>query len=210
MQPAALTAALGVLLALGSLLGRPGLLLPVVALQAVTAAGWFRLNGMWPARQGIALAFLGGLVADAAILVGAGTAAQAITGTLGAFFLLVLVLQIFRPSDPAERFAALTVSASATVVTLLAAGFLAAPAHADVLPGALGAAAAAAVSAVLRSPAKLGFVAGGFAAAALGGLVGALGGVGAGGGSSSAWPPACAACSAVAWPHSTGRRGSCT
>ncbi|WP_344962481.1 hypothetical protein [Streptomyces thioluteus] len=34
----------------------------------VTAAGWFRLNGMWPARQGIALAFLGGLAADAGLL----------------------------------------------------------------------------------------------------------------------------------------------
>ena len=53
-------------------------------LQAVTAAGWFRLNGMWPARQGIALAFLGGLATDV------GPAADrrenapaAIIGTLG-------------------------------------------------------------------------------------------------------------------------------
>ena len=54
IQPAALTAALGA--ADGrrrggrqaGARGAPG------ALQAVTAAGWFRLNGMWPARQGIA------------------------------------------------------------------------------------------------------------------------------------------------------------
>ncbi|MEK8171440.1 hypothetical protein NKH77_24465 [Streptomyces sp. M19] len=42
--------------------------MPLVLLQAVTAAGWFRLNGMWPARQGIALAFLGGVAADAGLL----------------------------------------------------------------------------------------------------------------------------------------------
>ena len=44
----------------------------VVLLQAVTAAGWFRLNGMWPARQGIALAFLAGVAADAGLLLTGG------------------------------------------------------------------------------------------------------------------------------------------
>lgn len=68
MQPAALTAVLGLLIAGGAALGPYGLLLPLVLLQALTAAGWFRLNGMWPARQGIALAFAGGLVADGALL----------------------------------------------------------------------------------------------------------------------------------------------
>ncbi|NEA17720.1 hypothetical protein G3I29_19840, partial [Streptomyces halstedii] len=68
MQPAAITAALGLLLAGGAALGQYALLVPLVLLQAVTAAGWFRLNGMWPARQGIALAFAGGLVADVVLL----------------------------------------------------------------------------------------------------------------------------------------------
>jgi hypothetical protein len=48
--------------------GSYALVVPLVILQAVTAAGWFRLNGMWPARQGIALAFAGALVADVALL----------------------------------------------------------------------------------------------------------------------------------------------
>ncbi len=68
IRPAGLTALLGVLLAAGAAVGPYGLLVPVLLLQAVTAAGWFRLNGMWPARQGIALAFLGGVVADAVLL----------------------------------------------------------------------------------------------------------------------------------------------
>jgi hypothetical protein len=50
MQPAALTALLGLLLAGAAAVGTYALLVPLVALQAVTAAGWFRLNGMWPAR----------------------------------------------------------------------------------------------------------------------------------------------------------------
>ncbi|CAM5480129.1 hypothetical protein STANM309S_03638 [Streptomyces tanashiensis] len=62
MQPAALTALLGLLLAGGASLGSYGLLLPLVLLQGLTAAGWFRLNGMWPARQGIALAFLSRII----------------------------------------------------------------------------------------------------------------------------------------------------
>jgi hypothetical protein len=92
-QPAVLTALLGLLLAGGAALGPYGLLLPVVALQAVTAAGWFRLNGMWPARQGIALAFLGALVADVAVLAaGRDDGVVAILGTLGVWVLLTLVL----------------------------------------------------------------------------------------------------------------------
>lgn len=51
-----------------------------------------------------------------------GTAA--VVGTLGGFFLLVLVLQTFRPTDPKERFYALTVLGSATVVTVLCTALL--------------------------------------------------------------------------------------
>ena len=60
IQPAALTALLALLLSGAAAVGSWALVVPLVVLQAVTAAGWFRLNGMWPARQGIALAFAGG------------------------------------------------------------------------------------------------------------------------------------------------------
>ena len=191
IQPAAATLALAVLLALAALLGRFGLVVPLLLLQAVTAAGWFRLNGMWPARQGIALAALGGFTADAAALAASGgTAPAVLAGTLGGFFLLVLILQIFRPSNPDERFYALTVSASATVMTVLAGGFLAAETlthtgwstGAAVVVGALSAAVATVVSALPMLPARAGFAAGAGAGPVLGALLGALTGVGLGGG----------------------------
>jgi len=117
------TAVAAALIAGGAALGRPALLVAVALLQVVTSAGWFRLNGMWPARQGIALAFLGGLVADVAAAAVDSPVAGVLAGALGAFFLLVMVLQVFRPADPKERFYALTVCASATVVTVLDGGF---------------------------------------------------------------------------------------
>ncbi|OAH10412.1 hypothetical protein STSP_62650 [Streptomyces jeddahensis] len=74
-------------------IGSYAVLLPLVVLQAVTAAGWFRMNGMWPARQGIALAGLGALVADVALLTaGREHTPAAILGTLGVWVLLCLVL----------------------------------------------------------------------------------------------------------------------
>ncbi|MFC1433522.1 hypothetical protein ACEZDB_23015 [Streptacidiphilus sp. N1-3] len=191
IQPAAATLALAVLLALAALLGRFGLVVPVLLLQAVTAAGWFRLNGMWPARQGIALAALGGFTADAAALAASGgTAPAVLAGTLGGFFLLVLILQIFRPSNPDERFYALTVSASATVMTVLAGCFLAAgsighggwSSGAVVVAGALSAGVATAVSALPMLQAKLDFAAGAVAGLIAGALLGAFTGIGLGGG----------------------------
>lgn len=163
VQPAAITLVLGALIGVAALAGKFGLVVPVALLQAVTAAGWFRLNGMWPARQGIALAALGGFVADAAILAASAHSSgpAILAGTLGAFFLLVLILQIFRPSNPDERFYALTVCASATVATVLAGGFLAVGSGKAVLAGALAAGVSAAVSSALRRPAAIGFAAGG-------------------------------------------------
>ncbi|MEY9938787.1 hypothetical protein [Streptacidiphilus sp. MAP5-3] len=176
IQPGALTLVLSALIGVSALAGRYGLAVPVLLLQAVTAAGWFRLNGMWPARQGIALAALGGVVADAAILAASSqsSAPTVIAGTLGAFFVLVLVLQIFKPSNPDERFYALTVSASATVVTVLGAAFLAVGNGKAVLAGAL----AAGVSALLRRPAALGFGAGAVAGLAVGAGIAAATGLG--------------------------------
>jgi hypothetical protein len=124
---AMLTAALAGLLAATAPLGEAGLLPGVVALQALTAAGWFRLNGMWPARQGIALAFAGGLAADAALLLASEErAGEALAGTLGAWFLLVLLLQLRHRGSADERLDSLTATAAATLLTVVAAGHLAA------------------------------------------------------------------------------------
>ncbi|MFJ2192875.1 hypothetical protein ACIOJE_33860 [Kitasatospora sp. NPDC087861] len=172
LQPALITAGVAALLAGGAALGQVALALVVALLQVLTAAGWFRLNGMWPARQGIALAALAGLTADAAVLLAdSDGSVAAVVGTLGGFFLLVLVLQTFRPSDPKERFYALTVLGSATVVTVLCTTLLVA----DWVPAGVGAVALATVlaAAPLPGPKRLGPVLGLLAAVLLGLLVGA-------------------------------------
>ncbi|WP_349017418.1 hypothetical protein [Streptomyces cavernicola] len=127
LKPAALTAVLALLLAGGAALGPFGLLVPLLLLQALTAAGWFRLNGMWPARQGIALAFLGGVVADAVVLVtGREHAPGAILGTGGVWVLLTLVLQLRSHAGADERMYGLMATVSSAALTILAGGSLAA------------------------------------------------------------------------------------
>ncbi|MFG3384139.1 hypothetical protein [Streptomyces sp. NPDC047999] len=189
MQPAGLTALLALLMAGGAALGTYGLLVPLVLLQAVTAAGWFRLNGMWPARQGIALAFAGGLAADAALLAaGRSHAAAATLGALGVWVLLTLVVQLRSRADADERLYGLMATAVSAALAILAAGHLAADPDAVVV-GAVAVAAATPARALplpgaLSLPAALAAAAGaGFAAgAALGiGAPGALLGAAAGG-----------------------------
>ncbi|MER5440542.1 hypothetical protein [Streptomyces sp. NPDC002790] len=127
LQPAALTAVLALLLAGGAAIGSYALLVPLVLLQAVTAAGWFRLNGMWPARQGIALAFMGGVVADVALLVaGRDNGPAAILGTLGVWVLLTLVLQLRSHAEPDERMYGLMATVASAALAIIAAGHLAA------------------------------------------------------------------------------------
>lgn len=127
MQPAAITAGLGLLLASGAAVGPYALLVPLVLLQAVTAAGWFRLNGMWPARQGIALAFAGGLVADVALLAaGRENGPAALLGTLGVWVLLTVVLQLRSPATGEERMSGLMATVVSAALAVLAAGHLAA------------------------------------------------------------------------------------
>lgn len=127
IQPAAITAALGLLLALGAAIGSYALAVPLVLLQAVTAAGWFRLNGMWPARQGIALAFAGGLVADVALLAaGRENGPAAIIGTLGVWVLLTVVLQLRSRAGADERMQGLMATVASAALAVLAAGHLAA------------------------------------------------------------------------------------
>ncbi|MET7757287.1 hypothetical protein ABZT27_21665 [Streptomyces sp. NPDC005389] len=188
MRPAALTAVLGLLLAGGAALGTYGLLVPLVLLQGLTAAGWFRLNGMWPARQGIALAFAGGLAADAALLVtGRENAAAAIFGTLGVWVLLCLVLQLRSHADPDERMYGLMATIASAALTVVATGHLGADPDAVVVGGVAVAAAVLARALPLPGPVSLiaALLASAGAGVAAGGLTdlgssGALLGLGAG------------------------------
>ncbi|MFB6822391.1 hypothetical protein ACFCXA_12455, partial [Streptomyces virginiae] len=126
-QSAILTAVLGLLLAVAAAFGQYALLLPLIALQGLTAAGWFRLNGMWPARQGIALAFAGAVAADVAVLaVDPSYGPGAIVGTLGAWVLLTLVLQLRSHADPDERMYGLMASVASAALAIICAGYLAA------------------------------------------------------------------------------------
>ncbi|WP_330289165.1 hypothetical protein [Streptomyces sp. NBC_00576] len=127
LQPAALTAVLGLLMSGTAAIGSYALVVPLVILQAVTAAGWFRLNGMWPARQGIALAFAGALTADVALLAaGRENAPAAILGTLGVWVLLTLVLQLRSHADPDTRMYGLMATIASAALAIIAAGHLAA------------------------------------------------------------------------------------
>ncbi|MEV7275354.1 hypothetical protein [Streptomyces sp. NPDC093111] len=156
MQPAALTAVLGVLLAVGASVGSYALLVPLLLLQAVTAAGWFRLNGMWPARQGIALAFLGGVTADVALLAaGRENAPAAMLGTLGVWVLLTLVLQLRSHADPDERMYGLMATVVSAALAVLATGHLGAEPDAVVVGGVAVAAAVLARAVPLPGPVSL-------------------------------------------------------
>jgi hypothetical protein len=126
IQPAAITVALALLTAGGAALGKPVLGVVLLALEGLTAAGWFRLNGMWPARQGIALAFLGGVTADIGLLAAdGGHATEVLLGTLGVWLLLVLVLQLRHHGSPGERLSSLTATSVSALLTVAAASYLA-------------------------------------------------------------------------------------
>ncbi|MFJ2060741.1 hypothetical protein ACIOMM_33125 [Streptomyces sp. NPDC087908] len=188
MQPALLTAVLGLLLAGGAALGTYALLVPLVLLQGLTAAGWFRLNGMWPARQGIALAFAGGLAADAVLLAtGRENTAGAIFGTLGVWVLLCLVLQLRSHADPDERMYGLMATIASAALTVIATGHLGSAPDAVVVGGVAVAAAVLARALPLPGPvsAVVALLASAGAGIAAGGLTdlgssGALLGLGAG------------------------------
>ncbi|MGQ4485338.1 hypothetical protein ACN6LM_000318 [Streptomyces sp. SAS_281] len=178
VQPAAITAVLGLLLALGAAVGSYALVVPLVLLQAVTAAGWFRLNGMWPARQGIALAFAGGLVADVALLAaGREHGPAAIIGTLGVWVLLTVVLQLRSRAGADERMQGLMATVASAALAVLAAGHLAAVPDA-VAVGAVAVAAAVLVRA-LPLPAPVSVVAALAVAAGAGAVAGAATDLGA-------------------------------
>ncbi|MEU2385985.1 hypothetical protein ABZ606_15200 [Streptomyces sp. NPDC012461] len=189
MQPAAFTALLGLLLAGGAALGTYALLVPLIALQGLTAAGWFRLNGMWPARQGIVLGFLGALAADVALLA-SDRAPGAILGTLGVWVLLSLVLQLRSHADPDERMYGLMATVAAAALAILAGGHLAA--DADAVTVGAGATAVAMVVRALPLPTPASVAAALLAAAGAGAALGAAAGPGASGALLGAGVAACA------------------
>ncbi|MEU6380991.1 hypothetical protein [Streptomyces sp. NPDC046909] len=175
MQPAALTALLGLLLSGTAAIGSYALLVPLVLLQAVTAAGWFRLNGMWPARQGIALAFLGAVVSDIALLA-SDRAPSAILGTLGVWVLLSLVLQLRSHADPDTRMYGLMATVASSALAIVASGYLAA--EADAVTVGAAAVAVAVLARALPLPAPASVVVSLLAAAGAGIAVGGMTGVG--------------------------------
>lgn len=189
IQPAALTALLGLLLSGTAAIGSYALVVPLVILQAVTAAGWFRLNGMWPARQGIALAFAGGVTADVALLAaGRENAPAAILGTLGVWVLLTLVLQLRSHADPDTRMYGLMATITSAALAIIATGHLAADPDAvtvgaaavavAVLARALPLPTVASVSVALLAAAGAGIAVGGMTELGSGGaLLGASAGV---------------------------------
>ncbi|MFI6944249.1 hypothetical protein ACIBI4_33760 [Streptomyces sp. NPDC050418] len=180
IQPAGITAAIGLLLAGGAAIGPYALLVPLLVLQALTAAGWFRLNGMWPARQGIALAFAGALTADVVLLaVGRGNAPAAIIGTLGVWVLLTLVLQLRSHADPDDRMQGLMATVASAALAIVAAGFLGAAPDAATVGGL--AVAAATLARALPLPAAASVVVSLLAAAGAGVAGGAMTGLGTGG-----------------------------
>ncbi|MGW6685810.1 hypothetical protein [Streptomyces sp. NPDC054961] len=179
-QAAILTAALGLVIAAAAALGDLALLAPLIALQGLTAAGWFRLNGMWPARQGIALAFAGAVVADAAVLaVDDAHGPGAIIGTLGAWVLITLVLQLRSHAGPDERMYGLMASVASAALAIVCAGYLAAGSAAATVGAAAVAVAVFARALPLPTAASVGvaLAAGAGAGIAVGGLTS----VGAGG-----------------------------
>ncbi|MFI5798418.1 hypothetical protein [Streptomyces sp. NPDC051677] len=191
MQPAALTALLGLLLSGTAAIGSYALLVPLVVLQAVTAAGWFRLNGMWPARQGIALAFLGALVSDVALLAaGRENAPAAILGSLGVWVLLCLVLQLRSHADPDERMYGLMATVASSALAILATGHLGAEPDAVTVGAAAVAVAVLARALPLPTPASV--VVALLAAAGAGIAVGEMTGLGAKGALLGAGAAVCA------------------
>ncbi|MFI0165122.1 hypothetical protein [Streptomyces sp. NPDC017095] len=191
MQPAALTALLGLLLAAAAPVAPYALVVPLVLLQAVTAAGWFRLNGMWPARQGIALAFAGALTADVAVLAaGRDHALVAILGSLGVWVLLSLVLQLRSHASPDERLYGLMATVVSAALAVLATGYLAAGPHAVSVGAAAVAAAVLARALPLPGPARI--VVALLAAAGAGIAVGGMTGLGAKGAVLGAGAAVCA------------------
>ncbi|HSA54005.1 MAG TPA: hypothetical protein VLH10_28325, partial [Yinghuangia sp.] len=179
LVPALITACFAAVLAAGSLAGGAAAVGGVVLLQVLTAAGWFRLHGMWPARQGIALAVLAAFAADAAVLLADDRGLRVLPGVLAAVLGVVLLQQLARRDGRPELMPALTVTLSAAMlaafdVLYVLAARVESPGVSDGALVAAGAAAAAAavVCAALPLPGPVGAVLGLAAAAGVGAVAG--------------------------------------
>ncbi|NUU23406.1 MAG: hypothetical protein HOV68_18125, partial [Streptomycetaceae bacterium] len=119
LVPALLTTGLAGVLLVSALAGGGAAVAGVLFLQVLTAAGWFRLHGMWPARQGIALAVLAGVAADVSVLLAGNDALAILPGVLAGVLGVVLLQQLARRDGRPELMPALTVTASAALLTVL-------------------------------------------------------------------------------------------
>ncbi|MET7299734.1 hypothetical protein [Embleya sp. NPDC005575] len=184
MLPALCTVGLAAVLAVTAVAGKPALVLGVAFLQVLTAVGWFRLNGMWPARQGIALVVVAAFGTDIAVYAKGEQGLASVPAVLAGTLLVMLALQARSGARPGELLPALTVTTSAALITAFDVAYLVAgelhdgpiDAGAAVVSAALAAGVATLVRAVPLPPAVapipswlLGTAAGAAAGIALGG-----------------------------------------
>ncbi|MFI6980672.1 hypothetical protein ACIBSV_19050 [Embleya sp. NPDC050154] len=124
MLPALCTVGLAAVLAVTAIAGKPALVLGVAFLQVLTAAGWFRLNGMWPARQGIALVVLAAFATDIAVYAKGEQGLASVPAVLACTLLVVLALQARSGARPGELLPALTVTTSAALIAAFDVAYL--------------------------------------------------------------------------------------
>ncbi|MYS79916.1 hypothetical protein [Embleya scabrispora] len=124
MLPALCTVGLAAVLAVTAIAGKPALVLGVAFLQVLTAAGWFRLNGMWPARQGIALVVVAAFGTDIAVYAKGEQGLASVPAVLAATLLVMLALQARSGARPGELLPALTVTTSAALITAFDVAYL--------------------------------------------------------------------------------------
>ncbi|MFI1384739.1 hypothetical protein [Embleya sp. NPDC020886] len=124
LLPGLCTVGLAGVLAVTAIAGKPALALGVVFLQVLTAAGWFRLNGMWPARQGIALVVLAALATDVAVYAKGEQGLASVPAVLAGTLLVMLALQARGGARPGELLPALTVTTSAALITAFDVAYL--------------------------------------------------------------------------------------
>jgi hypothetical protein len=156
LLPALCTAGFAGVLAVTAIAGKPALVLGVAFLQVLTAAGWFRLNGMWPARQGIALVVLAAFATDVAVLAKGEEGFASVPAVLAVTLLVLLAAQARGGARAGDLLPALSVAGSAALLTAFEVAYVVAgdleggpmAAGAAVVPAVLAAGAATLVRAV--------------------------------------------------------------
>ncbi len=124
--PAA-AAAISLLGVVGSLIGQEGLLLPVLAAQALLAVGLFAVLGVPGAEIGVPLVVVAALVGDIAMIVeGSDPSLAPLAGVLGPALAVALLAQLARRDGRGQVTASLTATLTALTCALLGAALLAA------------------------------------------------------------------------------------